>query len=374
MKKKLKKKFRRILVLSPIIIFAVVTAIVVLTKAPPPVEEIKKAREKISEAKAINANKYSTKLFNNASSAYDSAMHYWKVENEKFFLFRNYDRVRSFAYQSERLASSSIGQADSNSKNLNQEVSQKINKIQLKIDIYQANFENIPQIDDIRKQYNKGKILFGEAKLAYQKSDLIKAQQKIDLASSLIEKSYNQANNILIDYFKNYPKWLKWVNNTIEQSRGNNSYCIIVDKFARECKLYYKGILKESFDADLGKNWIGTKNHQGDYSTPEGVYRIIDKKENGRSRYYKALLINYPNEEDKARFSQNKKNGTIPSLKRIGDLVEIHGGGGQGADWTSGCVALSNSDMDQLYSRCAVGTTVTIVGSCKTLSEIMKLP
>jgi hypothetical protein len=374
MKKKLKKKFRRILILSPILIFLIVFTILFLTKDNPPVEEIKNAREKLSEAKAVNAQKYSNNLFTNASSAYDSAMLYWKIENEKFFLFRKYDRVRSFAYQSERLASSAIGQSNSNSKNLNKEVSQKINKIQLKIDIYQANFENIPQIDDIRKQYNKGKILFGEAKLAFQKSDLLKAQQKIDLSAKLIEKSYNQANNILIEYFKNYPKWQRWVNNSIEQSRANGTYCIIVDKFARECKLYYKGTLKESFDADLGKNWIGTKNHQGDYSTPEGIYKIIDKKENGRSRYYKALLINYPNEDDRARFSENKKNGSIPFRKRIGDLIEIHGNGGQGADWTSGCVALSNSDIDQLYYRCSVGTSVTIVGSCKPLSEIMKLP
>jgi hypothetical protein len=374
MKRKLKKKFRRILIISPILIFLIAFGILFLTRDKPPIEEIKIAREKLSEAKAVNAQKYSKKLFANASSAYDSAMLYWKTENEKFFLFRKYDKVRYYANQSERLASSSIGQADSNSKNLNKEVAQKINKIQLKIDIYQANFENIPQIDDIRKQYNKGRILFGEAKLAYQKSDLIKAQQKIDLAANLIEKSYNQANNILTDYFKNYPKWQRWVNNTIEQSRDNSSYIIIVDKFARECKLYYKGILKESFDADLGKNWIGTKNHQGDCMTPEGVYKVIDKKENGRSRYYKALLINYPNDDDKARFSQNKKNGSIPSRKRIGDLVEIHGLGGQGADWTAGCVALANNDMDKLYSRCPVGTTVTIVGSCNPLSEIMKLP
>jgi hypothetical protein len=374
MKRKLKKKFRTILILSPLFIFFIVFTILFLIRDTPPVEEIKNAREKLSDAKAVDAHKYSKKLFANASSAYDSAMYYWKIENQKFFLFRKYDKVRSFAIQSERFASSSIGQADSNSKSLKREVEQKIDKIQTKVNIYQANFDNIPQTDDIRKQFNKGKIYFAEAKLAFQKSDLVKAQQKIDLSAKLIEKSYSQANNILVNYFSNYSKWLRWVNNSIEQSRANGTYCIIVDKFARECKLYYKGALKDSFDADLGRNWIGSKNHQGDCMTPEGIYKVVDRKENGRSRYYKALLINYPNDEDRARFSQNKKNGSIPSLKRIGDLVEIHGNGGQGADWTSGCVALANSDMDKLYSRCAVGTTVTIVGSCRPLSEIMKLP
>jgi len=374
MKRKLKKKFRRILIFTPILIVIVVITIILLTKEDPPVGEIKNAREKLSEAKAVHAQKYAKNLFNNACVAYDSAMYYWNVENNRFFLFRKYDKVRSFAIQSERFSKSSIGQANSNSKSLNREIEQKIQKIQKKINIFHANFHNIPQADEIRKQFNKGKILFGEAKLAFQKSDLNKAQQKIDLSSTLIEKSYTNANNILVNYFTNFPKWQRLVNIAIEQSKTSGSYCIIIDKFARECKLYSKGILKESFDADLGKNWIGSKNQQGDYMTPEGIYRVIDKKENGRSRYYKALLINYPNDEDKERFSQNKKNGSISSRKKIGDLVEIHGNGGQGADWTQGCIALANSDIDILYSKCNVGTTVTIVGSCKPLNEIMKLP
>ena len=217
-----------------------------MEKENPPVEEIDNARENLSIAKTVHAQKYAKNLFNNASIAYDSAMYYWNVENNKFFLFRKFDKVRSFACQSERLAKSSMGQADSNSKNLKREVEQKIEKIQNKIDIYQANFQNLPQIDDIRKQYNKGKILFGEAKLAYQKSDFVLTQQKIDLSSALIEKSYSQANNILIHYFENFPKWQRWVSNTIEQSRRNDNYCIIVDKFARECKLYSTALIKKA--------------------------------------------------------------------------------------------------------------------------------
>jgi hypothetical protein len=372
-KKRLKKKYRWILVYSPIFIFVIVVAILFITKEKPPVEEMEIAREKLSNAKEVGANKYSKNLFNSASASYDSAMHYWKVENERFYLFRNYDKVLYFALKSEKFASSSIGQADNNSKNLKKEIENKILRIQNKIDIYQANFDHIPQLEESRKQYNKGKIYFGEAKLAFQKSDYIKAQQKIELSSKLIEKSYNYANSVLVNYFGDYSKWQRWVNNTIEQSRLNDSYCIIVDKIARECLLYYKGGLKEKFEIDLGKNWMGNKNHQGDYTTPEGIYKVIDKKANGQSRYYKAMLLNYPNDEDRARFAMNKRNGTISSRKRIGDLIEIHGNGGKGADWTSGCVALADSDMDRLYSKCPTGTTVTIVGSLRTYNEIMKL-
>jgi hypothetical protein len=372
-KKRLKRKYRRILFIAPILIFIVVVLILFLTKEKPPIEDIKIAREKLSIAKTANAQKYSKNLYNSACASYDSAMKYWSVENEKFYLFRDYERVKFFAQKSAKYSISSIDQAGNNSKNIKRDVEEKIKRIQAKISLFQRNLENIPQIEDARKQYNKGKILFGEAKLAFEKSDYLKAQQKIDLSTKLIEKSYNHANSILVTYFGNFSKWQRWVNNSLEQSRMNDSYCIIVDKFSRECLLYYKGVLKEKFEIDLGKNWIGTKNHQGDYSTPEGVYKIVDKKNNGRTRYYKAMLLNYPNEEDKARFAQNKRNGTISSMKRIGDLIEIHGDGGKGADWTQGCVALANPDIDRLYAKCPIGTTVTIVGSLRPLNEIMKI-
>ena len=374
MRRKLKRKYKRVIILAPTFTFIIVIAILFLTKDKPPTEEIKIAREKLSAAKAANAHQYSKNLYKSATASYDSAMYYWGLENKKFYLFRKYDKVQAFAQKSAKFASSALGQADSNSKSLKRELEEKIRKIQRKIDIFQANFDKIPQIDETRKQYNKGKILFGEGKLAFEKANYIVAEQKIDNASRLIEKSYNHANSILVNYFENYPKWQRWVNNTLDQSRNNSSYCIIVDKFARECFLYFKGTLKEKYEIDLGKNWIGTKNHQGDYTTPEGIYKIVDKKNSGRTQYYKAMLINYTNDEDKARFTQNKKNGTIPSRKRIGDLIEIHGHGGKGADWTQGCIALANEDIDKIYARVSTGTTVTIVGSLRPLSEIMKLP
>jgi lipoprotein-anchoring transpeptidase ErfK/SrfK len=53
----------------------------------------------------------------------------------------------------------------------------------------------------------------------------------------------------------------------------------------------------------------------------------------------------------------------VPDGTGPGSLIEIHGHGGTGRDWTDGCVALSNEDMDQLFSRVRVGTPVTIVGT-----------
>jgi hypothetical protein len=51
--------------------------------------------------------------------------------------------------------------------------------------------------------------------------------------------------------------------------------------------------------------------------------------------------------------------------------IEIHGGGGKGVDWTEGCIALTNSEIDLVFSIAKVGTPVTIVGSIKDISQIL---
>jgi len=135
--------------------------------------------------------------------------------------------------------------------------------------------------------------------------------------------------------------------------------------------LYYNGKLSKEYDVEFGRNWIGDKHYAGDKATPEGMYKVIKKKSSGDSKYYKAMLINYPNDEDLALFNMNKRQGTISKNTRIGGLIEIHGEGGKGDDWTSGCVALTNSEIDELFSMVAVGTPVTIIGSRISLAELL---
>ncbi|PIP08288.1 MAG: hypothetical protein COX51_04730, partial [Syntrophobacteraceae bacterium CG23_combo_of_CG06-09_8_20_14_all_50_8] len=90
-----------------------------------------------------------------------------------------------------------------------------------------------------------------------------------------------------------------------------------------------------------------------------GKYRVIKKI--SVSRYHKALLINYPNDEDRRNFIRAKKKGLIPAGARIGGLIEIHGGGKD--SMTYGCIAMDNNAIDYIFSLVPVGTKVTIVGA-----------
>lgn len=337
----------------------------------PPVEEIRKARENISKANTKNADKFARDDLKKSKALYDSAMVHWEKENEKFILFRDYSKVREFAGESIRLSSAASQKASSSSDKLKSELKKELAELKSRIDHFKKHFDKLPG-DKLWRQFNAGKLKYEEAKAAYDHGELIEARKKIDTAKPKIDLCYKDANAILDGYFEAYPEWKRLVNDAIKSSRAKQSHAIVVDKFARKCYLYYKGEILEEFHIDLGRNWMGGKKHSGDLTTPEGSYKIIDKKERSRTKYYKALLLNYPNEEDKKRFQANKKNGIIAKNKSIGGLIEIHGEGGQGADWTEGCVALANKDMDRLYAKTSVGTPVIIVGSIKPLDALFQ--
>ena len=117
------------------------------------------------------------------------------------------------------------------------------------------------------------------------------------------------------------------------------------------------------YDVELGWNNASDKRHQGDGATPEGKYKIVELKGRGRSRYHRALLLDYPNADDLRTLAHLKRDGVVRTGMRAGGLIEIHGAGGRGKDWTDGCLAVTDKEVEELYARVGVGTPVVIVGS-----------
>lgn len=189
----------------------------------------------------------------------------------------------------------------------------------------------------------------------------MRARQAIDLSAQVrdhaaaVAARYADAETVA--------RWRRWHAETIAWSRREGRPAIIVAKEAHTLTLYVGGAPVRIYRVDLGFNWIADKSHAGDGATPEGRYRVVARKANGASIYYKALLLDYPNRDDRAEFSQARRSGAVPATATIGGLIEIHGEGGRGRDWTKGCVALTNAEIDELFARVSVGTPVTIVGS-----------
>jgi len=370
----MRKRTSRLLIVASIVFILFLAGAFVIYKISvnkPPIEEIKRARESITLANVKNANKYAKNQLKKSVALYDSAMFYWEVENQKFILFRNYGHVKFLANESNKLSMEAGKKAATNSGKLKSELKKELDEVHNRIVKFKSRFDRLPA-EQIWRQFNAGKLKYEEAKAAYDDEQLFEAKKKLSDAKVKIDKCYSDASHSLTNYFSAYLQWQKITKSAINYSANNKSYAIIIDKFARQCMLYYKGAVVDTYKIELGKNWMGSKNHSGDFTTPEGSYKIIDRKERHKTKYHKALLLNYPNDEDKKRFHDNKKNGVIAKNKSIGGLIEIHGEGGQGADWTEGCIALSNKDMDRLYSKCSVGTPVIIVGSLAPLDSLFR--
>jgi murein L,D-transpeptidase YafK len=128
---------------------------------------------------------------------------------------------------------------------------------------------------------------------------------------------------------------------------------IIVRKGRREMLLLRGQSLLRQYRVALGRDPAGHKEREGDGRTPEGRY-VIDRR-NPKSRYYLALHISYPNAEDAA---QARAAGVEPG----GDIM-IHGlkdGELREGDWTQGCIAVTDSEMEEIWSLVPEGTEILI--------------
>lgn len=366
----LNMKIRIILISSLVLVIIVGIAIWRVVTNKPPDHEINLARKMLSEAELVKSPKYATGDYLKASLYYDSAMAEWSRENERFIILRNYQRIGILAQESVVNSKNAIVNSKKNITKEEDLLEIRISEIDKRIKDFEKNLGSFPINSAHQKEIITCKLQYTEAVQAYKNKNYAACKLNLDSAETVIKKVFVIYEDKLSDYLQGHPRWKEMVTQTISYSRKNKAFAIIIDKLDRECFLYKDGKVISKYTIELGSNWIGDKNQQGDKSTPEGLYKVIDKKANGRTRFYKALLLDYPNEEDKKRFLQNKKNGIVKANASIGNLIEIHGDGGKGVDWTDGCIALSNTDMDLLFAKCPIGTKVTIVGSTKSLNEL----
>ena len=147
---------------------------------------------------------------------------------------------------------------------------------------------------------------------------------------------------------------------------------IEVYKAQRQLQLFDADHLIKTYPIALGSNPIPPKEREGDRATPEGSYFICQK--NPQSQFHLSLAISYPGPQDaergfKAGLINKEEEGAVlkpsanhqtpPWNTKLGGEVFVHGNGSK-PDWTWGCIALDDQDIDELYRLVPVGTPITI--------------
>jgi L,D-peptidoglycan transpeptidase YkuD (ErfK/YbiS/YcfS/YnhG family) len=369
---RIKNSLKKVIII--IVILAIITlAVIMLVRfiPKPPEEKVTYARIALSEATSNKADTYSKKLYHEAKALYDSAMINWQEENKRFIYFRNYEKVAGFADLSARKAEQAAKISKNNVSDLYVYLKQQIDKLNNIADQIDKKYASYPLSSEVWNRISKGRMLLKESEVAYTKGQYAQAKVKITESELLLTESFEKANAHLREYFNSFPDWKKWSDRTIKESRQNQNYAIIIDKYSRKCLVYLGGIKKYEYHVELGKNWVGDKRVKGDRATPEGMYKVVKKFGSNKTKYHKALLINYPDETDKEEFKNEIARGTLPRNAKIGSLIEIHGDGGRGIDWTEGCISLTNAEMDVVFKVAKEGTPVTIIGSMVNLDQLI---
>lgn len=214
---------------------------------------------------------------------------------------------------------------------------------------------------EARQRLARASLLLAEAETFLGQNRFEEAAAGLERASGLVEEAERAVVSLVARYLEpdQIRSWQKAAEETIAESKRRGGTALIVSKLERRLAVYRGGALMKSYDIGLGFDGLSAKRVSGDNATPEGRYTVIRK--NPSSQYHKALLIDYPNEEDRRRFAREKARGALPRNASIGGDVEIHGGGRDAL--TRGCVSLDNDKMDELYALVKIGTPVTIIGT-----------
>jgi len=143
------------------------------------------------------------------------------------------------------------------------------------------------------------------------------------------------------------------------------SISIIIDKSDYSLSVYDNKGWYATYPVVFGNNSLDDKKMEGDKNTPEGRFRIINKKPH--DKWFRFMALDYPTKDSWDKFKRRKQTGEIPTSASIGGAIGIHGTWPHDdyiidnyKNWTMGCISMKNNDVQEIYGFTPVGTTVEI--------------
>ena len=339
----------------------------VIATSKPPLGDLEAARLALAGAVSVEAQKYARAELEIAQSYYRQAYLAYRRAEARLLGFRDYEQVSRSLEEARRKANEAMDAGRLRRDQLCAQAEELIAAAERGLKAAREGVSRVPFGSFIRSKITQAEVALAEARKRYMQGDYPGATDRASTAHSGLEIVNERIDSFMTQYTTGTQaqKWNRWIHDTIKESRASGATAVIVDKMNHRCYLYRVGRILNVFQIDLGASASLPKMRAGDRATPEGRYRVTVKRGRGETAYYKALMINYPNDEDRKNFLEARQKGWIPRRSRLGGLIEIHGEGGRKEDWTLGCVALRNPDMDRLFEQVQVGTPVTIVGLAK---------
>ena len=332
----------------------------------PPLAALQGAFTAIDRARGAGAEQHAHTLLNEAEQLLRLGEFALKEQNASWLPFESYRHVDSLFKLSAKRANQAQQESLARRESEKHGITTSFSTIELDYGNWRNRLRDGLAPMDCQRLLTAAGTNLNLARDLLSKQHHTEAESLLQKTSSLLTELDKRYDSYMNQSATRLAHWRANVRKTKEHSRTTGQAAIIVDKFAHKLYLIQKGKVTRTYSCDLGYSSASEKRLSGDGATPEGMYKVTEVRH--RSQYYKALLLNYPNNSDRERFRQNQREGNIPRRARIGGLIEIHGDGGLGEDWTEGCVAVTNSQIDDLMRHAFKGMWVTIVRKAGPIS------
>lgn len=333
-----------------------------------PISSVAEADRANLRALQAEAPRYSSVEYQGYQDALRSAQALL-AEQQQRWVFRSYDPAVALLEQARKLAELAATKATEERARRRLEVEDELRQFEEALQMIQNGDAGVAQLALVRRSLLKAEISLATAKSQWEAGNYDAASSKLRSEAGAV-RFLEEVREAFVRRNTDprlLTRWNTAVKATIAYSAQKGEHAIIINKYRQTLSLYRAGCRVAEYMADLGSNPFSGKRQHGDEATPEGRYHVVKKLGAGQSRYYKALVINYPNTQDRERYRRLKRY--LPSLPGMGGQIEIHGRGGRNQNWTSGCIAVDDRTMDQLFAAAAVGTAVTIVAN-ETLQNL----
>ena len=319
------------------------------------------AQRQLENLRAAGASVYAPQEFQTYIDEISAARLLYDQELIRFPMLRDYSRAAA-AFQSGLLKGAYLARRlEDMKKEESAEISSRRDLLANRLTLLRNLSMSLPDRRLAQARLMTADMMIGQVLPHLEQGQNDDALKYLARAEQLTKEAITQVNDVAGRFAdeKQIKAWRRMADRAIDESRNKGTDLLVVSKTERQLTHYKRGKVVRRYDAGLGMKFLNDKLYSGDKATPEGSYRVIRKVPD--SKYFRALLIDYPNEDDRRRFTEARRLGQVPAKAGIGSLIEIHGGSRNSL--TDGCVALDNRDMERLYEEIEPGTPVIIVGT-----------
>lgn len=354
---------RRRLIAVGILVAGLLIVLFTVRRDPEPIPMLLQGERYLNLAREARADLDAPEAFAAASLKVEAAREAMRGQFRRPAFMRDYDDTRRLLGDAHRLIARSMEESRESFADRMTKLHEEIRQIRTDAEEIRSLLLYLPPNHQAALRHvvtAESRTWAAEAKLTSE--EIRDATENMRIAHAEVGLALQDVRNLLLDYLSRRDRWNRNLQETLTWTEKRGRVAVVIDKLNHKLHIVRQGRSVRSYPVELGPGWLQQKLQEGDKATPEGRYKVQRKKSNGQTRYYKALLLDYPNEQDTERFERLRERGVLGSGSRIGGLIEIHGEGGKGEDWTLGCVSLENDHIDEVFPILSVGSPVTIVG------------